>query len=53
MVPSIPVLDFRGASITALERFKIFVWFHNKLLLFEHFFLKNIVDLLSDKYFCD
>ena len=32
-VPSIPFLDFRGASIAALGKFEIFVWFHHKTLL--------------------
>ena len=30
MVPSIPFLDFRGASIAALGKFEIFVGFHHK-----------------------
>ena len=32
-VPSIPFLDFRGASIAALGKVEIFVWFHHKTLL--------------------
>ena len=49
-VRSIPLLDFRGASIAALKKFEMFVEFHHKTLLFGHFFLKNRVDVLVDKY---
>ena len=51
MVPSISFLDLRGASIAALGKFESFVGFHHKTLLFGHYFLKDIVDLLADKYF--
>ena len=51
MVPSIPCSDFRGASIATVGKFGIFVGFHHKTLLFGHLFLKNIFDLLVDKFF--
>ena len=41
MVPSLPLLDFRGASIAALGKFEIFVGFQHKTLLSGDFFYEK------------